>query len=69
MQIRLDKKDEFVRVFDGTRYLTLFGSENMKLFTTELAVSYFFITILRKSKLIPMFLSLPTEKRLTLHNI
>ena len=39
LQIRFDKIDGFIRVFDGTRYLTLFGSENMKLFTTELDVS------------------------------
>ena len=53
LQIRFDKIDGFIRVFDGTRYLTLFGSENMKLFTTELDASLkssiiFFITILRK---------------------
>ena len=39
LQIRFDKIDGLIRVFDGTRYLTLFGSENMKLFTTELDVS------------------------------
>ena len=27
-RIRSDKIDEFIIVYDGTRYLTLFGSEN-----------------------------------------
>ena len=28
LRIRFDKRDEFMRIFDGTKYLTLFGSEN-----------------------------------------
>ena len=28
--------DGFIRIFDGTRQLTSFGSEKMMLFTTEL---------------------------------
>ena len=27
LRIRFDKIDEFIRVYDGARYLTLFGSE------------------------------------------
>ena len=27
LRIRLDKIDRFIRVYDGTRYLVLFGSE------------------------------------------
>ena len=27
LRIRFDKIDGFVRIYDGTRYLTLFGSE------------------------------------------
>ena len=27
--IRFNKIDEFIRVYDGTRYLVLFGSENI----------------------------------------
>ena len=27
LRIRFDKRDEFMRIFDGTKYLTLFGSE------------------------------------------
>ena len=28
LRIRLNKIDEFIRIYDVTRYLTLFGSEN-----------------------------------------
>ena len=34
LQIRFDKIDRFIRIYVGTRYLTLFGSKI--LFTTEL---------------------------------
>ena len=27
LRIRFDKIDGFIRIYDGTRYLTLFGSE------------------------------------------
>ena len=27
LSIRFDKIDGFIRIYDGTRYLTLFGSE------------------------------------------
>ena len=29
LRIRFNKIDEFIRVYDGTRYLVLFGSENI----------------------------------------
>ena len=35
LRIRFDKIDGFIRIYDGTRYLTLFGSENLMLFTAE----------------------------------
>ena len=35
LQIRFDKIDGIIRIFDGTRYLTLFGTKNMTLFKTE----------------------------------
>ena len=46
LRIRFDKIDGFFRIYDGTRYLILFGSENygalalknMMLFTTELDI-------------------------------
>ena len=28
MRIRFNKTDGFIRIYDGTRYLTLFGSDN-----------------------------------------
>ena len=28
LRIKFDKIDEFIRIFDGTRYLRLFSSEN-----------------------------------------
>ena len=34
--IGFDKMDGFIRIFDGTRQLTLLGSEKVMLFTTEL---------------------------------
>ena len=36
--IRFDKIDGFIRVYDGTRYLLLFGAENMIPFTTGLDI-------------------------------
>ena len=45
LQIRFTKIDEFIRIYDGTRYLTLFGSEK-------------YAKIMQKSKLILMILYL-----------
>ena len=36
--IRFDKIDGFIRIYDGTRYLTLFVSENMIPFTIKLDI-------------------------------
>ena len=52
--IRFNKIDGIIRIYDGTSYLTFFGSENMTLFTTDLDIS---------------FDSLPIEKILTLYVI
>ena len=51
LRIRFDKIHAIVRIYDRTRYLTLFGSENMMLFTTELDISHlmFFLTFSQKS--------------------
>ena len=41
LRIRLDKIDGFTRIYDGSRYLTLFGKtllKNMMLFMTELDI-------------------------------
>ena len=58
--IRSDKINGFVRIYDRTRYLVLFGSE--KFDAIYLMISYkpkkqyhiFFLTVMRKSKLILM---------------
>ena len=36
LQIRFDKIDGIISINDETRYLTLFGTKNMTLCTTEL---------------------------------
>ena len=38
LRTRFDKIERFTRIYGGTRYFTLFGSENMMLFTTELDI-------------------------------
>ena len=38
LRIRFDKIDRFIRVYDETRYLVLFGSEKMIPFTTGLDI-------------------------------
>ena len=35
---RIDKIDEFIRIYNRTRHLTLFGPAIMALFTTELDI-------------------------------
>ena len=37
-RIRFDEIGEFIRVYDGVRYLALFGSENIMLFVIELFI-------------------------------
>ena len=76
LRIKLDKIDGLLRSFDGTRYLTLFGTEVYDaiynkigyLISLESSITYVFLTILRKLKLIAMIL-LPIEKILTLYNV
>ena len=36
LRIRFDKVDRFIKVYDGTRYLVLFGTKNTMIFTIEL---------------------------------
>ena len=64
--IRFDKIDGFIRIYDGTRYLTLLGSGKYDviynriryLISLKSGITYFFLTFLRKSKLILMILCL-----------
>ena len=63
LRIRFDKIDRFTRVWDGTRHLTLWGSEkydaiynrNIYLIIQHI---YFFVTIFQKSKSVLMILCL-----------
>ena len=58
--IRFDKIDEFIRIYDGNWYLTLFGFEIYDaihgiiryLVSLKSGITYIFLTILEKSKLI-----------------
>ena len=76
LRIKLDKIDGRLRSFDRARYLTLFGTEVYDaiynrfgyLISLESSITYVFLTILRKLKLIAMIL-LPIEKILTLYNV
>ena len=35
LRIRFDPIGRFIKIYDGTRYLPLFGSEEFEVFTTE----------------------------------
>ena len=68
LRIRFDKIDEFVRVYDGTRYLVLFRSEKYNasynriryFLSHKSGITYvlFFFTITRKSRLILIIICL-----------
>ena len=74
--IRFDQIDEFIRIYDGTRYLTLFGSEEYEaiynriryLISQKSGITYIFSHYFAKIK-VDSYDSLPIEKRLTLHNV
>ena len=76
MRIRFDKRDGFIRVNDGTRYLTLFGSEkydaifnNIRyLRSLKSSLTYIFSHYFAKIK-VDSYDSLPIEKRLNLHSV
>ena len=60
LRIRFDKIDRILRIYDGTRYLTLFGTKKYYaiydriryLINLESGITYIFPTILQKSRLI-----------------
>ena len=66
LHIRFDKIDGFIRSYSGTRYLALFGSEKYDaiynriryLVNQKSNITYIFLTISQKSKLILMVLYL-----------
>ena len=75
LHIRFNKIDGFIRVFDGNRYLVLFGGEKYDFICNRIRyligvksdTKYVFLIIMQKLKLI--FDSSLLEKSLTLHNV
>ena len=74
MRIRFDKIDAFIGNYNGTRYLMLFGTEKILLFTIELDVSLKnsirdgFSYYYGKTK-VDSYDSLLIKKTLILHNL
>ena len=76
MQIRFNKIDGFIRIYDGTRYLTLFEEEEYEAIYNRIryflsqksGITYIFSHYFAKIK-VDSYDSLPIEKRLTLHNV
>ena len=60
--IRFDKIDRIIRIYDGTRYITLLGTKKYGAvydrirFRISLKSNMFFVSILHKSKLVLMIL-------------
>ena len=75
LRIRSDKVDGFIRVYDGTRYLVLFGPEKYDaihnriryVISQESGITYVFSHNYARIK-IDLYYSLPLEKTLTLQN-
>ena len=76
LRIRFYKIDEFIRTYDGTRYLTLFDSEKYDaiynriryLISLKSGITFIFSHYFAKIK-VDSYDSLPEEKILTLHNV
>ena len=76
LRIRFFKIDGIIRIYDGTRYLTLFRSEKYDaiynriryLISQKSGITYIFSHNFAKIK-VDSYDSLPMEKRLTLHNV
>ena len=72
-QIRFDNIDEFIRIYDGTTYLTLFGSDNCDaiynriryLISLKRSIIYIFLPYIAKIK-VDSYYSLPIEKKIDL---
>ena len=66
LRTRFDKIDGYIRVYDGVRYLVLFGSEKYDfiykriryLISVKVALHIMFLIIMQKSKLIHTNLNL-----------
>ena len=76
LRIRFDKIDRIIRIYDGTRYLTLFGTKRFDaiydrinyFISLKSSVTYIFSYYFTKIE-VDYYDSLPTEKTLTLHNV
>ena len=74
--IRFDKIDGIIRIYDGTRYLTLFDTKKYDaiydriryLINLKSSITYIFSHYFAKIK-VDSYDSLPIEKILTLHNV
>ena len=71
LQIRFDETDEFIRIYDGTRYLVLLGPEKYAIYnrfryviSLKSGITYIFSHYFAKIKVDP-YDSLPIEKILT----
>ena len=76
MRIRFDKIDGFIRIYGGTRYLTLFGFAKYDAIYTRIRyhiirrsrITYVFSHYYTKIK-VDFYDSLAIEKGMTLHNV
>ena len=76
LRIRFDKIDRFIRVYDGTRYLVLFGPEKydaiynrIRYFISQESDNRNVISHSYARIKVDSYDSLPLEKTLTLHNV
>ena len=75
LRIRFDEIDGFIRVYDGTRYLVLFGSEKCDciyskircLINLKIGITYIISHNYAKIKVV-LYDSLPLEKTMTFHD-
>ena len=76
LHIRFDKIYGFIEIYDGTKFLTLFGSVNYYaiydriryLISLKSDITYIFLHYSAKI-IVYTYHSLPIEKTLTLHNV
>ena len=76
MLIRFNKIDEFIKVYDGTRYLVLFGSEkydfiyNRIRYIISIKSGIIHIIFHNYAKIkVDSYDSLPLEKTMTFHDV
>ena len=76
LRIRFDKIDGIIIIYDGTRYLTLFGTKKYDaiydkiryLISIKISITFIISQYFAKTK-VDSYDPLPTEKTLTLHNV